>query len=91
MAKSQTTEEIRTILINAVIETVTETGTRGAPGGVMYAALLQSWPNMTADQFTRLMAMVMRDRPGVIVKRGDVYYATDALVKQVQKRVSEGR
>ena len=55
-------------IAEAVIEVVNETP-QGAPGGLLYAALMN---HMTLDQFESLMRLLVET--GKVVKRGDLYF-----------------
>lgn len=57
-------------VISMITDAVKVAGTRGAPGGVMYAAL--STAGCTLDQFNSIMgAMVSAGR---LIKRGELYF-----------------
>jgi hypothetical protein len=57
----------------ALVETVREAGPLGAPGGVMYAALMTQ--GCTLEQFEGLMGTLLRI--GVVRKHGDCYHIID--------------
>lgn len=54
----------------AIILTVKEVGNMGAPGGIMYAALMAQ--GCTLDQFEQIMGGLTR--AGYLDKRGDCYH-----------------
>jgi hypothetical protein len=71
---TMTAEQAKALLrhtADAIVETVEEAGDRGAPGGVLYAALMGQ--GMTLDLFERIMARLVE--VGQLTKRGDCYYA----------------
>ena len=55
----------------AVIETIRESGSLGAPGGTIYAALMSH--GCTLQQFDGLMAAIVGS--GKVSKRGEFYFA----------------
>lgn len=57
-------------LRQAVVETVEESEPHGAPGGVLYMALMQV--GYSFDQFQSLMAGLVRD--GVVRLEGQLYH-----------------
>ncbi len=59
------------LLINTIIETVEKSGPMGAPGGAMYAALMQF--GCTLSQFESLMNGLVK--AGKVVKCGECYHA----------------
>jgi hypothetical protein len=61
-----------TELCNIIVETVKETGSVGAPSGIMYAAVMNV--GMRLEQYELIMAALVKD--GRLRKRGHVYYAT---------------
>jgi hypothetical protein len=64
--------KIMVTTVNAVIETVTESDqTMGAPGGVLYAALMTQ--GMSLEYFEAMMSAIVNS--GKLVKRGDCYFA----------------
>mgnify|MGYP001005788984 CR=1 FL=1 len=65
------TQALRTI-VGAVTEAIAAAGETGAPGGVLYAALMSQ--GCTLSQFESLMGALCRT--GRIVKRGECYYAS---------------
>lgn len=58
------------MIIDAIIDTIREAGPLGAPGGVMYAALMAH--GITLAQFEQLMGAIVRS--GKVVKRGQCYH-----------------
>jgi hypothetical protein len=69
MTKGQATAQV----LMALVETVREAGPLGAPGGVMYAALMTQ--GCTLEQFEKLMGTLLRI--GVVRKSGDCYHIID--------------
>jgi len=68
-----TPEQIQAIqaVANAIIDSVKAAGSIGAPGGVIYAALMGHGMNLS--QFTSIMdALVRANR---LTKQGDLYFA----------------
>lgn len=59
------------VLVDAVVGTVKEAGPLGAPGGVIYAALMAH--GCLLEQFESLMEALVR--LGKVTKRGDCYHA----------------
>ena len=57
-------------IARAIIDTVAETGTLGAPGGHLYAALMTQ--GCTFNQFDQIMTGLVRAE--YLEKRGDCYY-----------------
>ncbi len=57
-------------LAAAIIESVKAAGPLGAPGGVMYAALMAQ--GCTLNQFESIMGGMVR--AGKLTKRGDCYH-----------------
>jgi len=53
-----------------VVETVKESGSMGAPGGIMYAALMAQ--GCTLEQFEQIMGALVN--AGRISKSGDCYH-----------------
>lgn len=60
-------------LLNAVVETVRETGDHGAPGGVLYAALMNV--GITLEQFETLMGALVE--AGKLRRSGNLYFAVN--------------
>jgi len=58
-------------IADAIVQTVQESGSVGAPGGVMYAALMAH--GCTLNQFEQIMGVLVR--VGKLTKRGDCYFA----------------
>jgi hypothetical protein len=54
----------------AIVETVKETGTQGAPGGPLYAALMTT--GMTLEQFEGIMNGLVTAK--MLRKSGQLYY-----------------
>jgi hypothetical protein len=61
-----------TLLIDAVIDSVAVGGTDGAPGGVLYAAMMGQ---VSLSQFEDLMRFLVA--VGKLTKRGDLYFAVN--------------
>ena len=57
-------------LARIFIDAVAEAGPQGAPGGVMYAAVMGS---MSLSQFETLMATMVE--VGLLRRRGELYFA----------------
>lgn len=57
-------------IVGALLETVTAMGTRGAPGGRLYAAAMG---HMSLEQFEVLMGALVT--AGKVRRQGHVYYA----------------
>ena len=60
------------MLADAIIEAVKAGGPLGAPGGVLYAALMDK---MTADQFAQFMSALVG--AGKLRKQGHLYFVTE--------------
>ena len=58
-------------VVNAVIESVKAGGTDGAPGGILYAALMGH--GCSLNQFESLMSALVG--VGKLAQRGDCYFA----------------
>lgn len=58
-------------ILTSIVEAVKVAGTRGAPGGVLFAAMMGA--GCTLDQFNQLMAALQR--AGKVTKRGELYFA----------------
>lgn len=58
-------------IASAVVETVRESGPEGAPGGVLYAAMMGA--GCTLQQFEELMSVLVS--ANLLVKRGQLYFA----------------
>lgn len=56
-------------IADAIIETVNEVGEQGAPGGHIYAVVMQY---MSLEQFQQLMRLLVE--AGRITRRGECYY-----------------
>jgi hypothetical protein len=61
-------------VLSALVETVREAGSMGAPGGLMYAALMGH--GCSLEQFETLMSVLVR--LGKVSKRGDCYFPVAA-------------
>lgn len=57
-------------IASAVVETVRESGPEGAPGGVLYAAMMGA--GCTLQQFEELMSVLVSAK--LLVKRGQCYF-----------------
>lgn len=57
-------------ILDAIIESVKAGGSMGAPGGILYAALMAH--GCTLDQFNQLMTILVRS--GRLDKRGECYH-----------------
>ena len=69
MATQQQVNAVRQI-VAAFLDTVRESGSNGAPAGVMYAAAMGM---MTLNQFDQIMEALVAT--GKVRKSGNVYYA----------------
>ncbi len=58
-------------VLNAIVESVAEAGSQGAPGGTLYAALMML--GVTFDQFNTIMNVLVDN--GKLTKKGQLYYA----------------
>jgi hypothetical protein len=67
-----TTTQINTLklIIDAILETVKEAGSNGAPGGVLYAALMAQ--GCSLNQFQSLMRGIVSG--GKLRQDGDLYF-----------------
>jgi hypothetical protein len=61
-------------IADAIVDTVRETGSRGAPGGLLYIALSER--GCTLRQFENLMSALIA--AGRLRQDGQVYYAVEA-------------
>lgn len=64
-------------ICEAVIDAVKAAGTHGAPGGVLYAALMAQ--GCTLNQFQSLMAGLVN--AGLLRQSGNLYFATGKAVQ----------
>jgi len=73
MKNAVTEQEKRAVigLMTAIVETVKEAGKLGAPGGVMYAALMAH--GCTLDQFNTIMQVLVN--VGKLRRSGNLYFA----------------
>lgn len=60
-------------LLSAIAETVADSGEQGAPGGVLYAALMHV--GVTLSQFDALMGVLVAS--GRMQKIGDLYFSSN--------------
>jgi len=58
------------LIVKAVVDTIRETGTHGAPSGVMYAALMSQ--GCSLNQYQSLMSALVNS--GKIRQDGDLYF-----------------
>ena len=74
-----TAEQIKMLrrIGRAILETVRESGQFGAPGGILYAALMEQ--GCTLDQFEQIMSGMVR--AGVLTKEGECYHVGDSAHK----------
>lgn len=72
-------DQLRAIakIADAIVDAVTVAGPAGAPGGVLYAALMNF--GCSLDQFESFMAGLIR--VGRVEKRGDCYFLPTKGVK----------
>jgi len=47
-------------LLKALLDVVQAAGKRGVPAGELYAELMVGMPNLTADQFSRMMQVLVQ-------------------------------
>jgi len=59
------------LIFSAVIESVKAAGSLGAPGGIIYAALMTQ--GCSLSQFQSLMSALVRS--GKLTQEGDLYFA----------------
>jgi hypothetical protein len=62
------------MILETIIDSVREAGSLGAPGGVLYAALMAH--GCTLEQFEAIMAALVRT--GRLRKSGQLYYADNS-------------
>ncbi len=65
------------LIVSAITETIKEAGELGAPGGVMYAALMSQ--GCTLNQFESIMGALVR--MGRVTKDGDCYRIVESGVQ----------
>ena len=70
MTESEIREAVRQIA-DAVVESVRVAGDQGAPGGMLYAALMAHGASFS--QYQSLMGALVR--AGKVTRRGDLYFA----------------
>lgn len=58
-------------IVKAVYDTIKETGEDGAPGGVLYAALMNI--GVDYDGYNLIMGTMVEQ--GLVMKQGELYYA----------------
>lgn len=68
-------------ICNAVLESAHAGGEMGAPGGVLYAAMMTY--GVTLDQYERIMGGLVRAR--FLEKRGQCYHITEGGRKAIGK------
>ncbi len=61
-------------LFRMFVETVQEAGTMGAPGGVMYSAVMDK---LTLDQFNQIMGALVQ--AGNLRRSGNLYFYVKGL------------
>ncbi len=61
------------LIVSAITDTIKEAGEFGAPGGVMYAALMAH--GCSLNQFESIMGTLVR--LGKVEKRGECYFIRD--------------
>ena len=71
--KKMTTEQVLALkrILDAIIETVKESGPMGAPGGILYAGLMAQ--GCSLNQFESIMGGLVR--AGKLTKQGECYHA----------------
>lgn len=60
-----------TLILDAIVESIAVSGTHGAPGGVLYSALMAQ--GCTLDQFQQLMALLIAQKR--VTQSGSLYFA----------------
>ena len=69
---TQATRAIK-LVVNAILETIRESGDQGAPSGTLYAAMAtQGFPLQRYQEF-----MDTLESMGYVTHRGNIYYATN--------------
>ena len=63
--------KVLALLVDAVVETIKEAGAMGAPGGVLYAALMTR--GFSLEEFEIFMRVVVAT--GRVYKTGHLYFA----------------
>lgn len=63
------------LILDVLLDAVRAGGDHGAPGGVVYAALMTHAPNCTAAQFEQLMSILVD--AGKVTKHGQLYFAVN--------------
>ena len=81
MATTMTSAQARALalIVEAVIDAVKTAGPTGAPGGVLYAAMMSF--GCTLQQFESLMSMLVRT--DVLKRDGQCYQLTNAMIGKV--------
>ena len=59
------------LILDAIVDSVAVAGSSGAPGGVLYSALMGA--GCTLNQFHQLMALLLSQ--GRVTQRGQLYFA----------------
>lgn len=73
-----TNEQIQALraICDAIVESVAVAGSQGAPGGILYAALMAS--GCSLNQFHSIMAGLVS--AGKLTRQGDLYFVASAEV-----------
>jgi hypothetical protein len=66
-------------LLDAIVSSVPDTG---APGGILYAALMQS--GLSFGDFCSLMALLVSS--GRLYKKGEVYFPVMSIEEELDRR-----
>lgn len=59
------------LILDAIVESIAAAGAHGAPGGVLYSALMAQ--GCTLDQFQQLMTLLLAQKR--ITQSGSLYFA----------------
>jgi len=60
-----------TLILDAIVESIAVAGTHGAPGGVLYSALMAQ--GCTLNQFQQLMTLLIAQKR--VTQSGSLYFA----------------
>ena len=60
-----------TLILDAIVESIAAAGTHGAPGGVLYSALMAQ--GCTLNQFNQLMTLLLAQKR--VTQSGSLYFA----------------
>ena len=62
------------LVVEALRATIDEMGEQGAPAGILFIALMERFPTMTATDFDRITGILVEG--GAARREGDVFYTT---------------